>query len=242
MDDHAPTSPNEILPPTEIVVADLVRALDTQAQMALGLSAAAVRAVSYVQAIYGVLIDKGIVSRAELEARIDACVPAVTDLFENEGIFVHHQRDEVDKYDLAAVEAAATVDCEKRFEFCHGACCTLDIILTRQDVDEGVVQWELEDPYIIRQGDDGRCVHQATDLRCTVYEHRPAMCRQYSCENDKRIWDDFENYVPAADLVAHLEERRRGTSHVTLGPPRRRRRIGDPSVPLGRRPAPTQTN
>ena len=27
---------------------------------------------------------------------------------------------------------------------------------------------------------------------CGVYDERPSVCRSYSCEHDRRIWNDFE--------------------------------------------------
>lgn len=214
----------KILPPTEIVIADLVRALDSSWRMDIGLSSAALWSVSFIQAMYGLLIEKGILTQEELEARAAQVMPMVAESFEEEGIVVHTFAADVDKYHMEARESAGVVDCENRIHLCHGACCTFDILLSQQDLDEGVVQWDLEDPYVIRHGDDGYCVHQDRQSRmCTVYEHRPAVCRAYSCKTDKRVWADFDAYVPAPDLVQNLEAKRRERSHVELGAPRRRR-------------------
>lgn len=214
----------DLLPPTEYVIADLVRAFDSSWRMDLGLSAAALHAVTKVEAVYQLLVQNGILSEEDLDERVEALRPMVKKAFEDEGIFIHRPAPGVDKYEMKAMEAAGDVDCENRIHLCHGACCTLDFTLTEQDVNEGIVQWELEDPYAIRQGDSGHCVHQNAQTRmCTVYKNRPAACRVYSCKNDPRIWADFENYVISPDLDAHLAERRRERSHVELGPPRRRR-------------------
>ena len=70
--------------------------------------------------------------------------------------------------------------------------------LSRQDLKERVVQWDHSNPYMIRHGADGYCVHNDKQTRfCTVYDHRPAVCRGYSCRNDKRIWKDFDKMIPA---------------------------------------------
>jgi Fe-S-cluster containining protein len=100
-----------------------------------------------------------------------------------------------DKY---ALKVLPDVDCRALMPICQGRCCKLRFALSYQDVEERVVEWELGRPYLIRQGDDGRCVHQdrATGF-CGVYEHRPALCRTYDCRNDKRIWADFDKRILA---------------------------------------------
>ena len=72
--------------------------------------------------------------------------------------------------------------------------------LSPQDLDERSVEWDYSAPYAIRKGTDGYCVHSCpTTRRCLVYEHRPAICRTYSCREDERIWDDFERRISASD-------------------------------------------
>jgi hypothetical protein len=87
--------------------------------------------------------------------------------------------------------------CAELIPLCGGRCCGFDLWLSSQDLDEGVVAWERGQPYRIRRGDDGRCVHQCGDGGCGVYQHRPATCRTYDCRNDPRVWIDYEARVPA---------------------------------------------
>jgi Fe-S-cluster containining protein len=90
------------------------------------------------------------------------------------------------------------VDCEARFPLCHARCCSFTFALSQQDVEEGKVLWELEDPYVIRHEPDGYCSHLDRDtLFCTIREHRPATCRGYDCRGDTRIWIDFDKRIPA---------------------------------------------
>src|SRR5262249_9185675 len=102
-----------------------------------------------------------------------------------------------DKYALAGLP---DIDCDARIPLCRGRCCTLHFALSRQDLLEHVVEWEHMRPYIIRQADDGYCVHNDRDTRfCGIYERRPAVCRRYDCRKDKRIWIDFEARIPTTD-------------------------------------------
>jgi len=69
-----------------------------------------------------------------------------------------------------------------------------------QDLDEGTVKWDYARPYMIRKKPNGYCIHhEASTGRCGVYEKRPGVCRTYDCRNDKRIWQDFEFRIPAAE-------------------------------------------
>ncbi len=104
----------------------------------------------------------------------------------------------IDKYACAS----PPVDCAGLMHICRGRCCTLHFPLSKQDLAERVVKWDYLNPYIIRQriGGDGYCVHNDPETHfCTVYEHRPAVCRTYDCRNDKRIWVDFEKKIPTVD-------------------------------------------
>ncbi|MBC7974764.1 MAG: YkgJ family cysteine cluster protein [Myxococcales bacterium] len=103
-----------------------------------------------------------------------------------------------DKYNMIHGEP---VDCADRIPLCKGRCCKLTIVLSEQDLDEGKLQWELQEPYVLRRGKDGRCVYQDRNTGfCGNYEHRPATCRSYSCKDDRRIWIDFENKIPAPPI------------------------------------------
>jgi Fe-S-cluster containining protein len=93
--------------------------------------------------------------------------------------------------------------CRELLPICHGRCCQFRFALSTQDLDEGVIRWDYGRPYMIRQrSSDGRCVHNHPDQHvCTVYHHRPAICRSYHCRDDKRIWKDYEGRIPADGLA-----------------------------------------
>ena len=104
-----------------------------------------------------------------------------------------------DKY---AVGPGPEIDCPGRIPLCKGRCCKLSFPLSFQDLDEGKLRWEYIRPYQIKKRKDGFCVHHDTETRlCTVRDIRPAVCRTYSCKDDKRIWIDFDKRIPVPDHV-----------------------------------------
>ncbi len=98
-----------------------------------------------------------------------------------------------DKY---AVEGPV-IDCAPRLPLCKARCCTLPFVLAVQDLDERVVRWDYARPYRIARRDDGYCTHNERGA-CSIYERRPGLCRAYDCRRDRRIWLDFEKWIPAA--------------------------------------------
>lgn len=100
----------------------------------------------------------------------------------------------IDKYTVEP----ADIDCAARIALCQARCCTFTFPLSTQDLDEGGVRWDVEDPYMIRHEADGYCSHlDRGALGCTIHARRPATCRQYDCRKDPRVWIDFEARVPA---------------------------------------------
>jgi Fe-S-cluster containining protein len=148
-------------------------------------------AIAVLQALVNVLLKKGLVSKAELDEPMaqarkeidDAPVPRV------------RLADMGDKY---AESENVEIDCHNRVHLCKARCCTFRFFLTKQDLDEGVARWDYGNPYWIKQGADGYCVHSESQTRaCTIHPQRPHVCRKYDCRHDSRIWIDFENYIPA---------------------------------------------
>jgi Fe-S-cluster containining protein len=89
-----------------------------------------------------------------------------------------------------------TVDCDARMHVCHAVCCKLKFALTSDEVEAGLVKWDIGHPYVIRHSSSGYCTHNdPSSGGCTIYNDRPMLCRLYSCRRDTRIWKDFDNMV-----------------------------------------------
>jgi len=148
---------------------------------------------AFLYGLVEILSEKGLISIQELDERKKVVAERLIAQLKEKGLGVMLQDEFEDKYSF---EGEAKVDCENRIEFCHAACCRLRFALSKQDVYEGVVKWELGKPYLIAQGKDGYCTHfERGTCRCTIREQRPVPCRGYDCSNDKRIWVDFENKI-----------------------------------------------
>ena len=176
---------------------------DTRQEVAEGLFYAHVRlsqntnktleASAFLYGLIELLAERGLVSIEELDARKKVVAERLSAQLRENGIGVMLQDEEEDKY---AFQKEAKIDCENRVEYCHAACCRLRFALSKQDIFEGVVKWELGRPYLIAQDKDGYCTHfERGACRCTIREHRPVPCRGYDCSKDKRIWVDFEKKI-----------------------------------------------
>jgi Fe-S-cluster containining protein len=160
---------------------------------------------TFLYALVELLAEKGVLVIDELDARKDQIADGVQRRFLSKGMGVVLQEPEQDKYVFAA---EAHVDCENRIHLCKAACCRMLFPLSRQDIAERIVMWDLEAPYLIAQTEDGWCRHlDRAACKCTVREHRPIPCRAYDCRNDSRIWLDFANYAINPDLDKLFEKR-----------------------------------
>jgi Fe-S-cluster containining protein len=160
---------------------------------------------SFAYAAIELLVEQGVLTVDDVDQRKKAVADRLVEKFCDDGMGVVRTEPEIDKY---AFDGGVEIDCENRIPICRAACCRLSFALSRQDVEEGVVQWDFARPYMIAQGEDGYCAHlDRTSRRCGVYEHRPVACRGYDCRRDSRIWADFENRVPSPDLERLFEER-----------------------------------
>lgn len=152
---------------------------------------------AHVYALTETLVASGVLSLHELEKR-----KARTREQMIQGTLTQWQGAEVlnDPTDKYTVEGPR-IDCAARLHLCKAACCRLDFHISRQDLQEGVVKWDVGRPYHIRHREDGWCSHCDPETKgCHVHAQRPLVCRQYDCREDSRIWEDFEKAIPNPSL------------------------------------------
>lgn len=147
-----------------------------------------------VEALVEILVERGVVDREEYEAHRARADQRLREIYVEKGMAVAIQEHETSKYDVAD---PASIDCENRVQLCKAACCRLSFALSKEDVEEGAVRWDLGHPYFIARASDGCCSHLDPSSRaCGVYEQRPIPCRKYDCSKDERVWLDFDKRVP----------------------------------------------
>lgn len=153
---------------------------------------------AFTYALIELLVEKGLLTEEELNERKQEAGKRLVEKFTESGMGAEIQESKIDKYDF---DESPRIDCENRVHLCKAACCRLRFPLSRQDIEEGVVKWDLSHPYLIARRADGYCNHlDGEKSQCTVYEHRPLPCRAYDCREDKRIWVDFENRIVSPDF------------------------------------------
>jgi len=97
------------------------------------------------------------------------------------------------------------VNCEERLHLCKAACCRIfNVHLSADEVEEEIYDWDPRNPYSLKKTRVG-CVYLSSGgCGCTVYDSRPKTCLNYSCADDKRIWQDFENMILNPNLKQRL--------------------------------------
>lgn len=139
------------------------------------------------------LLERGVIDGETLAARQEQASETLRRHYVEKGMAVAMQEFGVSKYEF---KGGAEIDCQSRIHLCKAACCRLPFALSKQDVQEGVVEWDLGQPYLNSRDAEGYCSHlEKCSGRCTVYAQRPIPCRGYDCRKDQRIWLDFENCV-----------------------------------------------
>ncbi|MFQ6029561.1 MAG: YkgJ family cysteine cluster protein [Dehalococcoidia bacterium] len=161
----------------------------------------ALETASFSYALIELLQEKGIISFDELNARQKVVMERLLQKFSDQGIGVMARQEfGQDKY---SYNETVEIDCASRLHLCRAACCRLQFALSKQDIDEGIVKWDLGKPYMIAKHPDGYCKHlDQTTRQCTVWQNRPIPCRGYDCRQDERIWVNFE----AREINPNLEE------------------------------------
>lgn len=172
---------------------ELVRGLLYTHNRANANTAQVYRACAELHAVAELLIERGIIDRETLLARQKSVSDQLKQQFFEQGMAVAIQEFGTSKYEFSG---GAEIDCQDRMPLCRASCCKLPFALSKQDVQEGIVRWDLGRPYMIAQEGDHYCAHFHRDeSKCGIYMQRPVPCRGYDCRNDKRIWLDFEKRI-----------------------------------------------
>lgn len=161
---------------------------------------------AFTYALIEILMEKGLLTEEELNQRKREVVERLVERLKDKGMGVMLQQPEIDKYSF---EKAAHIDCESRTHLCRTSCCRFKFALSRQDLEEGIVRWELSRPYMIRRDKSGYCTHLNLDAsQCTIYHNRPVPCRGYDCRADERIWSHFDNGMVSPKLEELFQDDR----------------------------------
>lgn len=153
---------------------------------------------SFSYALMELLIERGIISVEELDERKREVGQRLVEKLVEKGMGVALTKDETDKY---AYAGQVQIDCASRLPLCRAACCRLSFALSAQDLEEGIVKWDLGRPYMIRRSTDNYCHHlDRGACGCGIYAARPLVCRSYDCRQDTRIWQDFEQRITSPEL------------------------------------------
>jgi Putative zinc- or iron-chelating domain len=79
------------------------------------------------------------------------------------------------------------IPCAELMSLCHGRCCSFRVVLSYQDVEDGL-RWVYERPYELRREADGYCTYfDREGTGCTTYATRPAPCRDFDYHNNPSI-------------------------------------------------------
>lgn len=167
------------------------------------LRALAARVVALGEQVAATTADPA-AAEAAVDARSAALLPAIA-LADANAPGRIQLGDDIDKY---AEPPRDGPPCLELLPICGARCCGFEVTLSSQDLDEGVLRWELGRPYILRRGADGRCVH-AGPSGCSAYAHRPATCRRYDCREDPRVWADYARRELAPASVGDNDDRDR---------------------------------
>jgi Fe-S-cluster containining protein len=159
---------------------------------------------SFMYALIELLSEKGLISIEEIDERKKTVAGRLVERFVRSGIGMMYQDPEFNKYTF---DKEAQVDCLNCIPHCKAICCKLPFALSRQDVEEGVIRWDLGRPYLICHGLDGYCVHlNRRTYLCSVHDKRPVPCRGFDCRNDKNwdVWLDYGKKFLNPELEAKI--------------------------------------
>jgi hypothetical protein len=135
-----------------------------------------------------------------VEASVQARIPEILRKIRSADVSADgrvHIGDPIDKYDVPPL-AGGGPPCFELLPLCEARCCSFEVPLSTQDLDEGVIRWDRGKPYLLLHEADRYCTHLSREgAGCTCYAQRPAPCREYDCREDPRVWIDYEKRIVA---------------------------------------------
>jgi len=146
--------------------------------------------------------DKTTISHPEEERIVSeeeqAYIKKMIEKLMEKGIFVVYG-DESDE------EKTVLFDPCGRKELCKVVCCSFVFVLTKKEVEKGIIKWNPKRPYFIARDEDGYCPHlDRESLLCKIWDDRPERCRKYDCRKDQNVWIDWKGKVLNKDVFKHL--------------------------------------
>ncbi len=138
------------------LISDVIRGLIYTHNRANANTAEVHQTSATLHALIELLVERRLLDRETLEARCQEESEQLRQQYITRGMAVAMQEFKVSKYNFAG---GATIDCENRVHLCEAACCRLPLALSKEDVQEGMIRWDLGQPYLIARGKDGYCTH-----------------------------------------------------------------------------------
>lgn len=98
---------------------------------------------------------------------------------------------------------------------CNGcnACCHKQIVALMPEDDANLEHYDYREIVdggeilrVLRNNPDGSCVHLSAD-GCSIYEHRPAICREYDCRKQFMIMSRTERRMQGKAIWPEARKR-----------------------------------
>lgn len=174
-----------------------------------------------VQCLIQALMNKGVVSRPELDALLPQMSAGVEKVRQMQ---ITGPRMTVPPPDSSEPK---DLDCSAHHATCDAACCTsFNVFLTEEEASSNKYLWDLAMPYRLLVDDSGRCVYfDADNLKCSIWRDRPVSCRNFDCRSDGRIWDDYPKRTLSLMMMeskarqAALRQKARADAEAATAPP-----------------------
>ncbi|MFA6451833.1 MAG: YkgJ family cysteine cluster protein [bacterium] len=111
----------------------------------------------------------------------------------------------------ASMMGDSKAPCMKMLEFCHGDCCRQGgVMLNPDEIASGLYETEVfcirqkkpcektQDCYLkitqLKMNENG-CMYIGADNRCSIYDHRPSICRRYNCRGGREFFGTEHDWM-----------------------------------------------